>query len=94
MLAVPRFAVIGCGAIESLMTFFTCASGPAGGQHFETLAAAAVNCPNGAQIGAVTNAPNCWNGTQLDSADHRSHLAYYIYDAAGLVRRAVHCRFQ
>src|SRR5215211_504224 len=22
------------------------------------------------------NFPNCWNGTQLDSADHKSHMAY------------------
>ena len=24
----------------------------------------------------VVNFPNCWNGTQLDSANHQSHLAY------------------
>jgi hypothetical protein len=24
----------------------------------------------------IVNFPNCWNGTQLDSADHKSHLAY------------------
>ena len=24
----------------------------------------------------VVNFPNCWNGSQLDSADHKSHLAY------------------
>jgi len=24
----------------------------------------------------IVNFPNCWNGRQLDSADHKSHLAY------------------
>jgi hypothetical protein len=24
----------------------------------------------------IVNFPNCWNGTQLDSANHQSHLAY------------------
>jgi hypothetical protein len=24
----------------------------------------------------IVNFPNCWNGTQLDSGDHKSHLAY------------------
>ncbi len=26
--------------------------------------------------------PDCWNGVDLDSADHRSHMAYSVYDPA------------
>ncbi|MBN8806688.1 MAG: DUF1996 domain-containing protein [Sphingomonas sp.] len=51
--------------------------------HFPDIAQAAAGCPVGARIGAVVVAPICWNGTQLDSADHRSHLAYQYYDTWG-----------
>lgn len=27
--------------------------------------------------------PSCWNGTDLDSPDHRSHMAYPVTDASG-----------
>ena len=30
--------------------------------------------------------PNCWDGRNLDSADHRSHMAYKYYDANGVHR--------
>lgn len=33
-------------------------------------------CPLGTRIGVVLAAPGCWDGKHLDSADHRSHLAY------------------
>ncbi|KAF3358795.1 hypothetical protein VDGD_09409 [Verticillium dahliae] len=32
------------------------------------------NCPNG--IRTEINFPSCWNGVDLDSEDHRSHVAY------------------
>ncbi|CRK42608.1 hypothetical protein BN1708_008799 [Verticillium longisporum] len=32
------------------------------------------NCPNG--IRTEMNFPSCWNGVDLDSEDHRSHVAY------------------
>ena len=51
--------------------------------HFANIAQAAANCPVGARLGAVVIAPPCWNGTELDSADHRSHLAYEYYDGWG-----------
>jgi hypothetical protein len=37
------------------------------------------SCPAGFRSGRVrlvVNFPNCWNGTSLDSANHKSHLAY------------------
>lgn len=32
------------------------------------------NCPNG--IRAEVNFPSCWNGKDIDSEDHRSHVAF------------------
>lgn len=31
------------------------------------------------KLGAIIGAPTCWDGVQLDSADHRSHMAYASY---------------
>jgi hypothetical protein len=33
-------------------------------------------CPVGAQLIIAPNAPNCWDGLSLDTADHRSHMSY------------------
>lgn len=41
------------------------------------LSAVPVTCPGGRLV-LVVNFPDCWNGTDLDSADHRSHLAYSV----------------
>jgi len=37
------------------------------------------SCPVGDQIIASVAFPECWNGTQVDSPDHRSHTAYLQY---------------
>jgi hypothetical protein len=34
------------------------------------------NCSKGKKVRAHVKFPNCWNGTDLDSSDHRSHMAY------------------
>ncbi|MEO0439658.1 MAG: DUF1996 domain-containing protein [Pseudomonadota bacterium] len=34
------------------------------------------HCPRGSQLGAIIAAPNCWDGKNLDSTDHRGHVAY------------------
>jgi hypothetical protein len=34
------------------------------------------NCTGGQQIHMSMAFPNCWNGRDLDSADHKSHMAY------------------
>jgi hypothetical protein len=39
------------------------------------LAATPPDCPAGAPLGARITFPDCWNGTDVDSADHRHHLA-------------------
>lgn len=37
------------------------------------------NCAAGEKVGVVLRFPFCWNGKDLDSADHRSHMAYGEY---------------
>ena len=42
-------------------------------------AASLAGCPTGFRsegLSLVVKFPNCWNGTSLDSANHKSHLAY------------------
>lgn len=34
------------------------------------------NCPKGDQMRAFVIFPQCWDGVNLDSPDHRSHMAY------------------
>jgi hypothetical protein len=43
-------------------------------------------CPAGDQFAAVVDAPHCWDGKNLDSADHRSHVAYPSYGSWGYLR--------
>ena len=59
--------------------YFNC-DGPTGTQgHYPDIVAAAAKCPAGNRLGAIINAPDCWNGKDLDSPDHRSHMAYASY---------------
>ena len=61
--------------------YFNC-QGPGITQgHYANLALAQAKCPVGGQIGAIISAPSCWDGKNLDSADHRSHVAYPPYPA-------------
>ncbi len=66
--------------------YFNC-DGPTGIQgHYPSIADAAKNCPIGNKLGAVISAPECWNGKDLDSPDHRSHVSYGSYGADGAYR--------
>jgi hypothetical protein len=38
------------------------------------------SCPNGTRVGAVIEFPSCWDGLNLDSPNHRSHMAYLERD--------------
>lgn len=52
-------------------------AGPSvGGITFATLQAlrTAGACPSGMEITVFASAPHCWDGTRLDSADHRAHV--------------------
>ncbi|MCS7478593.1 DUF1996 domain-containing protein [Umezawaea endophytica] len=39
------------------------------------------NCMLGSQANIRYQAPSCWNGRDLDSADHKSHMAYPVNGA-------------
>jgi hypothetical protein len=55
--------------------------------HFSTIAdVVAAGCPSGGVLVAQAVIPVCWDGKNLDSADHRSHLAAYLPDTANGVR--------
>ncbi|MET9230027.1 DUF1996 domain-containing protein [Lentzea sp. NPDC003310] len=37
-----------------------------------------VNCPAGTMIESYLDFPQCWNGKDLDSPDHKSHMSYPV----------------
>jgi hypothetical protein len=50
---------------------------PAVAGHFKTIdAAVKAGCPAGAKLVINFVSPNCWDGKNLDSPDHRSHLSW------------------
>jgi hypothetical protein len=40
-----------------------------------------VTCPAGKMLESYLDFPQCWNGRDLDSADHKSHMAYPVANA-------------
>lgn len=61
--------------------YWTCQGGAApNGVHVADLVDLRTACTGGTQVGAGVSAPECWNGVDLDSADHRSHMAYMRID--------------
>ena len=59
--------------------YFNCDGATAVPGHYPDIVTAAQNCPIGNKLGAIIAAPECWDGKNLDSADHRSHVAYSAY---------------
>jgi hypothetical protein len=51
------------------------------GLRIKPLSAEPVACPMGAHNVLVIRFPDCWNGKDLDSADHQSHMAYRVRGA-------------
>lgn len=47
---------------------------------------AATGCPAGDRVEAMISAPQCWDGVNLDSRNHRSHVAYLQYGGRGYAR--------
>lgn len=37
-----------------------------------------VNCPEGSALESYLDFPQCWDGVNLDSGDHKSHMAYPV----------------
>ncbi|GAA3011798.1 DUF1996 domain-containing protein [Streptosporangium longisporum] len=40
-----------------------------------------VECPSGTMLESYLDFPHCWNGKDLDSADHKSHMSYPVNGA-------------
>ncbi|GGN09898.1 hypothetical protein FHR83_003236 [Actinoplanes campanulatus] len=40
-----------------------------------------VNCPAGSMLESYLDFPHCWDGRNLDSTDHKSHMAYPVNNA-------------
>lgn len=63
---------------------FACQGATAGTGEYASLEQALSNCPGKPSGGsynrleAMIDAPSCWDGKNLDSADHRSHTAYPV----------------
>lgn len=75
-------------------TYFNCIGQTARPGSYPTITAAAANCPttrnpNGTfnKLGAIIVAPSCWDGRNLDSPNHRSHVAYAAYTGGNAVFR-------
>src|SRR5438309_2006703 len=54
----------------------TVSNGTATGRYWTISDVAAAGCPVGARLMILANSPNCWDGVNLDTADHRSHVAW------------------
>jgi hypothetical protein len=66
--------------------YYNC-DGPTGTQgHYPDIPTAMQHCPAGNRLGAIVAAPDCWDGKNLDSADHRSHVAYSQYGSWGYLK--------
>ncbi|CAN5322511.1 hypothetical protein BH09PSE3_BH09PSE3_23390 [soil metagenome] len=46
----------------------------------KTMGAALNKCPVGYELEVRIEAPDCWDGVNLDSANHRDHVAYAAYN--------------
>jgi hypothetical protein len=69
--------------------YFQCGGTGVDSSHSPNLAIAATKCnpaASGARIGAIIKAPACWDGKNLDSPNHRDHVAYAGYGMTGIFR--------
>ncbi|QTD56245.1 DUF1996 domain-containing protein [Parasphingorhabdus cellanae] len=66
--------------------YFNCYGPGAKSGTYPDIVTAAQYCPVGAKIGALISAPDCWDGRNLDSPDHRAHVAYRKYGNDGKAR--------
>ena len=71
---------------DATTTVVSCVGTGATAGAFHNIAQAAKGCPVGASLQLGINSPWCWNGTELDSVDHRSHLAYPSYGNWGYLK--------
>lgn len=55
------------------------------GLGYPDMAQALAVCSPGLVLAAIVDAPSCWDGVNLDSSDHRSHVAYAKFTSVGQV---------
>jgi hypothetical protein len=62
--------------------WFNCDGPTAAPGHYSNLPQVLAHCPvnQGNRVGAVIEAPRCWDGKNLDSPNHRDHVGYWAYD--------------
>lgn len=68
---------------ESDHFYFNCDGPTATPGHYPDIVTAAKNCPVGNRLGAILTGPDCWDGRNLNSADHRSHVGYTSFNDRG-----------
>jgi hypothetical protein len=62
---------------------YDCVDFPNGGER--TSASATIpTCPAGTYLSAAIRFPGCWDGRNLDSPDHKSHMAYPVRGACSV----------
>lgn len=78
----------GINAAPTGSGYFNCDGPTAVPGHYLTITEAASHCPagQGNRLGAIIQAPECWNGKDLDMVDHRSHVAYPGYGYWGYLK--------
>jgi hypothetical protein len=80
------FNMLNPSQVPTGAAYFDCDGATATPGNYPDIVTAAANCPAGNRLGAVIQAPNCWDGKNLDSADHRSHIAYASTGSWGYFR--------
>ena len=76
----------GANSAKTGEAYFNCDGPTAKPGVYATIPQAMANCPAGNRLGAVIQAPECWDGKNLDSADHRSHVSYPDYGTWGYLK--------
>jgi hypothetical protein len=68
--------------------YFACDGPKSTTRNENTIPEAAAKCATTPdhKLGAVIVAPDCWDGKNLDSPDHRSHVAYASYGSWGYLK--------
>jgi hypothetical protein len=73
--------------------YWNCTGPTATQGHYPTIDDAMAHCPTTPNAAGVYNqllgeldAPDCWDGRNLDSPDHRSHVAYASYGSWGYLK--------
>ena len=78
--ALPRGLKFVFGGMERPARFKCIRDDRTESEWLPTLREALSICPAGKQIDMAQSTPECWDGKNLDSADHRSHLSFLLRD--------------